>query len=124
MHQSADRREVANAPAWRRWAVGLLSILIALSVVLHLGAPVPAHAAMKTMAIATTNHDGAPCDSSHSPTAAHCSMTTACSLYAPLEASPVAFLANKSHILPTVEAVEVTWAATPQLQPPQHSLQF
>ena len=124
MHRSADRKKVADAPAWRRWAACLLSILIALSVVLHFGQPVPAHAAMATMEVAATNDDGAPCDASHSPTAAHCGMTTACSLYAPLEASPVTFLAGKSHVLPTVEAVEATWAPTPQLQPPQPSLKF
>ena len=124
MHQSADRREAVNAPARRRWTSALLSILIALSVVLHLGQTIPAHASMGTAVLAAATHNGGPCDSGHHPTAVHCGMTTACSLYAPLEATPVAFVAGKSHVLPAAEAVEATWATTPQLQPPQHSLQF
>jgi len=112
------------ATAHRRWMSILLSLLIALSVVLHLGQPIPPHAAMGTMAVAASSHGDAPCESDNHSTATHCGMTTACSLYAPLEASPVAFLAEKPHALPTADALRVSWAVAPQLQPPQHSPQF
>jgi hypothetical protein len=101
-----------------------LSILIALSVVLHLGQATPVHASMGTAVLAATSHNSGPCDSGHHPIAVHCGMTTGCSLCAPLEASPAVFLGGKSPNLPTAEAVEATWATRPQLRPPQHFLQF
>jgi hypothetical protein len=124
MQQSGDRRGTTTVTARRRWTSALLSILIAFSVILHLGQPASAHAAMGTMVVAAASHNGAPCESSHHPTTGHCAMVTACSLYAPLEASPASFVADKSHVLPAAEAFEASWAVTPQLQPPQLSLQF
>ncbi|WP_395021322.1 hypothetical protein [Dongia sp.] len=110
------------ALAHRRCASLFLSILIALSVVLHLGQTVPAEASVETAALVAMSHDTAPCDSGDHAKMAHCSMIVACSLYAPLEASPVTFLAGKPHLQPVTGAVGTSWGTTPQLQPPQYSL--
>lgn len=105
----------------QRWVSALLSILIALSVVFHLGQAVPAHADMGRLAAVMSSQSESPCDSGQHFKAAHCSVITACSLYAPLEASPEMFIADRAHSLPSADAVRVCWSATPQLQPPQYS---
>lgn len=109
----------------RRWTSVLLSLLVAFSVFLHLGQATPAHAAMEPMVVAASSgHGDAPCEPGHPSNAAGCSMITACSLYAPLEPSPVRFAAERPRTVPATAFFQLTWAAIPQLQPPQLSRQF
>ena len=116
--------ELGFATARQRWMSALLSLLVAFSVILHLGQATPAPAAMEPIVIvASSGHNSSPCEPGHS-NAAHCSMTTACSLYASLEAAPVLFTAKKPQALPTNVTFQVSWSARPQLQPPQLSRQF
>ena len=51
-------------------------------------------------------------------------MMTACSLYAPLEAAPALFAAERPQTLSTTAFFQLSWAAIPQLQPPRLSRQF
>lgn len=122
MRQDESREGATNVTPRHRWVSALLSILIALSVVLHLGQAVPAHADRSTLPAVMSSHSDAPCDSGQHSKVAHCNVITACSLYASLEASPQIFIADRAHSLPSADAVHVCWSATPQLQPPQYSL--
>jgi len=105
-----------------RWLSAVLSVAIALSLILHLGQTVPAHASMETLQVAMSAHGDSPCEAGQHLKAGHCGTVTACALYAPLEVSPQSIIADKAHVLPSADAVEVRWQATPQLQPPQYSI--
>lgn len=121
MHQKGQSARVSTA--LRRWASGFVCALLAFSVVVHLAQPVPAHAAMEPMPIAaSSSHNSGPCDSGHDQSTVHCTMVSACSLYAPLEAAPIVFETSKLHVSLTDTPLQTGWAAAPQLQPPQISL--
>jgi len=113
---------MSNGTPRGRWVLAFLSILIVLSVVLHVGQVVPAPADLGTLPALVSGHSDSPCESGQHLKAMHCSMVTGCSLYAPLEASAGMLIADKAHALPSGDAVQVRWPATPQLQPPRYSL--
>jgi hypothetical protein len=113
---------MANITVRRRWMSTLLCVLIALSVILHLGTTMPAQADVNATQVVAASDSNPPCESGHHPAAAHCQTTIACSLYAQIEAGPPTFDNGKVRLLPSTDRVPVARAISPQLQPPQHSL--
>jgi hypothetical protein len=121
--QEVGTTEVTTRTAPRRyWLRALLSVLIAVSIVLHLGQAPSALADTEVIEAVTADHRDSSCESGHGLTTMHCQIITACSLYAPLETSPVILIPVLGHPGPVSDAVHATWTASPGLQPPQYSL--
>jgi hypothetical protein len=108
--------------ARRRWVWAVLCVLLVFSAMLHLVQATPPQADGGEIQFITVHDENNPCEPGHESTVGHCHMTTACSPYAPLSASPATFVEAATHPSPSAEAIQVGRAISPQLQPPQYSL--
>lgn len=109
----------------RRWLVLLLVLVFAASGLVHVvGNDHVAHAATHSHELAATSDDagGGPCCPDHdrqSQGTKDCSVTSACSLCAPVGSSAVLALRNAEPVEIRPEAVHLGRAPPPQLRPPK-----
>ena len=120
MHQTECNGRMTNVAARRRWMSALLCVLIALSIILHLGQAMPAQADMIAIQVVTATESAEPCETSDHP-GVDCHTANICSLYPPNGAAPPVLDKGQVRLPPSKDTVPVTWAISPQLEPPQHS---
>ena len=80
----------------QRWVSAVLGILIALSFFLHLGQATPASADLHAAPAVMSSHGDLSCSPGKIANNTHCGTITACALYAPLEAFPEIFTADRA----------------------------
>lgn len=111
----------ATMAALRRSLSGLFCMLMAFSVTAHLGHVMPLHETMREAQPFVLSDGSPPCESGHHAAVADCHVTSACSLYAPLEAAPPVFPDGNMRLSPLAQPIDVSWVACPQPQPPRPS---
>ena len=122
MHRNDDMEGPPSIAACRRWVWAVLCVLIAFGAMSLFGQTMPTQADATGGQFVTANDGTSPCEPGHGLTLGHCHMTTTCSLYAPLEVGPATFVEATTHPSPLPEALYISRTISPELQPPQYSL--
>jgi hypothetical protein len=121
MHRHDGMEGSPNIAARRRWVWAVLCVLIAFAMMSFFDQTMPTQANATVGQFVTTNDDTSPCEPGHGSTTGHCHMATTHSLCAPLEVGPATFVGTTAHPSPFAEALYISRAISPQLQPPQYS---
>jgi hypothetical protein len=122
MHRNDGMEGPPSTAAHRRWVWVVLCVLIALGAMSFFDQAMPTQADAFGAQFVTANDGISPCEPGHGLTVGHCHMTVTCSICAPSEVGPAPFVAATTHPSSLPEALYISRAISPQLQPPQYSL--